>query len=146
MHTRSVMENPAAHGSILGRIPVSVHRLRESQEIKVAKDGRGITLFHNAAAGAPRILSLDFAVGFNQNHATTCWIDAMPALPGFHDHGPFSSLRKNDSMSAKAIAGWARVKRGTKIIIGKQKSKKNFAVYRTYITSTKGSPTGGAQG
>jgi len=90
------MENPAAHGSILGGIPVSEHRLRESQEIKVAKNGRGISFLHNAAAGAPRILSLDFAVGLNQNRATTCWIEAMPALAGFHDHGPFSSLRKND--------------------------------------------------
>src|SRR5882762_5444348 len=38
-------------------------------------------------AGASGILSLDFAVGFRHNRATTRWIEAMPALPGFHDHG-----------------------------------------------------------
>src|SRR5260370_21993764 len=60
----------------------------------------------------------------------------MPAFAGFHDHGPFSSLRKNDWMFAKAIVGWAQHKWGTKIIISKQKSKKNFAVYHIYKTST----------
>jgi hypothetical protein len=29
-HTRSVMHGPGAHGSILGRIPVSERRYRES--------------------------------------------------------------------------------------------------------------------
>src|SRR5712664_2203942 len=60
----------------------------------------------------------------------------MPAFAGFHDHGPFSSLRKNDWMFAKAIVGWARYNGRTKISISKQESKKNFAVYRIYITST----------
>src|SRR6267143_2676801 len=130
------MDGPCTHGSIFGRIPVGECRLGESQEIKVAKDGRGITLLHNAAAGSSGILSLDCGVGFHENCTTTCWIDAMPALPGFHDHGPFSSLRKNDWMSAKAIAGRARYKRGAKIIRSKQKSKGNFNAKRTYITST----------
>src|SRR5260370_19105379 len=47
-HTRSVMNGPGAHSSILGSIPVRERWLRESQEIKVATDGRGIALLHNA--------------------------------------------------------------------------------------------------
>ena len=39
-------------------------------------------------------------------------------------------------MFAKAIVGWARYNGRTKISISKQESKKNFAVYRIYITST----------
>jgi hypothetical protein len=39
-------------------------------------------------------------------------------------------------MFAKAIVGWARYKRGAKISRSKQKSKKNFAMYRMYVTST----------
>src|SRR5258708_33485607 len=62
----------------------------------------------------------------------------MPAFAGFHDHGPFSSLRKNDWKFAKAIVGWAQYEWGTKISISKQKSKKNFNVYRIYVTSTNG--------
>jgi hypothetical protein len=89
----------------------------------MAKDRRGINFLQDAATGASWILSLDFAVGFNENRATTRGIDAMPALTGFHDHGPFSSLRKNDWMSAKAIAGRARNVRGATIGLGKQKSK-----------------------
>jgi hypothetical protein len=116
---------------------VSKCRLRGSQEIKVAKDGRGIRLLHNAAAGASGIFSLDSAVGFHHNRATTRWIDAMPALPGFHNHGPFSSLHKYGWMSAKAIAGWARDERRATLIISKQKSKKIFNVYRIYLISTK---------
>src|SRR5258708_35343296 len=136
MHTRSVMEYPAAHGSILGRIPVSEHRLRESQEIKVAKNGRGISFLHNAAAGAPRILSLDFAAGFNQKHATTCWIEAMPAFAGFHDHGPFSSLRKNDWKFAKAMVVCAQPKWVPRIIIIKQTFNKNWTITVHYVTRT----------
>src|SRR5713226_531075 len=107
MHTRSVLNGPAAHGSILRRIPVSEYRLREFQEIKVAKHGRRISLLHDVTAGAAGILSLERAVGFHQNSATTSWINAMPALPGFHDHGPLPPFVKSDCMSAKAIAGWA---------------------------------------
>jgi len=114
-------------------------RLRGSQEIKVAKDGRGIRLLHNAA-GASGIFSLDSAVGLHHNRATTRWIDAMPALPGFHDHGPFSSLHKYGWTSAKAIASAARDKRGATLTISKQKSKKIFIVYPTYIISTKEMP------
>src|SRR5260370_2606616 len=61
----------------------------------------------------------------------------MPAFDGFHEHGPFSSLRKNDWKFAKAIVGWAQHKWGTKIIISKQKSKNNFCCLSyIYITST----------
>src|SRR5712692_9018766 len=80
--------DPPRMGSILRGIPLSKCRLREFQKIKIAKYGRRISLFHDSAAGAAGILSLDLAVGFHQNSATTSWIDAMPALPGFHDHGP----------------------------------------------------------
>jgi hypothetical protein len=45
-------------------------------------------------------------------------------------------------MSAKAIAGRARYKRSAKIIRGKQKSKRNFNVKRTYIDSTDVTATG----
>jgi hypothetical protein len=132
------MEGSAAHGSILGRVPVSEDRLRESPEIEITKDRRRIVLLHNAAAGATRILPLNFAVSFNENRATARCIEAMPAFSGFHDHGPFSSLRKNGWMSAKAIAGWARDERGANICISKQKSKCYFIAYRKYITSTGG--------
>jgi hypothetical protein len=74
------MDDSAAHGSILVRVPEGQRRLRESQEIKAAKDRRSIVLLHDAAAGTSGILSLDFAVGFHENRATTRWIDAMPAL------------------------------------------------------------------
>jgi hypothetical protein len=120
------MDDPGAHASILGRIPLGECRLRDSQEIKVAKDGRGITLLHHAAAGASRILSLDSTVGFHENRATTRWIYAMPALTRFHDHGPFPPFGKNDWMSAKAIAGQARDERTATIITSKPKSKKYF--------------------
>jgi hypothetical protein len=101
MRMRSPMDDPEAHASFLGSVPASERRLRQFQEVKVAKNGRRIVLFHNAAAGASGIFSLDFAVGFHQNDATTCWMDAMPAFSGFHDHGPFSSLRKNDRYSQR---------------------------------------------
>src|SRR5713101_5760320 len=81
--------NPPRIGSILRRILLSKYRLSGFQKIKIAKRGRGVSLLHNAPAGATWILPLDLAVGFHQNSATTRWIDAMPALPGFHDHGPF---------------------------------------------------------
>ena len=115
---------------------MSERRLREFQEIKIAKDGRGIILLHNASAGASWILSLDFAVGFHQNNATTRWVDAMPAFSGFHDHGPFFSLRKNDRMSAKAIVGRARDVRRATVNLSKLKSKRNFNAQFKYITST----------
>ena len=99
------MDDSTVHGSILRRIPVKECRLSDFQEIEVAENGRRIALLHDAATGASRVLSLDFTVGFHLYRATTRWIDAMPALAGFHDHGPFSSLRKNGWMSAKAIAG-----------------------------------------
>ena len=76
---------PGAHRSILGRIPVNEGRLREFQEIKIAKDGRGIILLHNAAAGALWILSLDFPARFRHNRASACWIDAMPAVLHVHN-------------------------------------------------------------
>ena len=91
-------------------------------------------------------MSLDFAVGFHHNRATTRWIDAMPALPGFHDHGPFSSLSKNGWASAKAIAGWAGDHQGAKISISKLKSKRHFNAKPTYRLSTNGSSTGGLRG
>src|SRR2546427_9946942 len=94
MHTQSVPDEPTAHGSILRRILVSECRLRRFQKIKVAKHGRRISLLHDAAAGAAGVLSLDLADGFHHNSATTRWIDAMPALPGFHDHGPFPPFAK----------------------------------------------------
>src|SRR5712691_11493436 len=109
----------------------------------MAKDGRGIALLHSAAAGASGVLSLNFAAGFHQNRATTRWIDAMPALPGFHDHGPFSSLSKNGWASAKAIAGWAGDHRRAQISISKLKSKRHFDATLTYILSTNRSSTGG---
>src|SRR6266550_5329055 len=70
----------------------------------------------------------------------------MPALPGFHDHGPFSSLSKNGWVSAKVIAGGVRDKRRTKISISKLKSKGHFNANLRYIFSTNGSSAGGSLG
>src|SRR5258705_11049525 len=81
-------------GETPGEIPRTRASPRGSQEIKVAKGGRGITLLQNAAAGASGILSLDSAVGFHNNCATARWIDAMPGPPGFHNHGPFPPFTK----------------------------------------------------
>jgi hypothetical protein len=86
--SQSAMNDSGAHGSILGGAPANGYRFRELQEIEAAKYRRGITLLHDAAAGAAGILSVNFAAGFHQNGATTGWTHAMPALPEFHDHGP----------------------------------------------------------
>src|SRR2546426_3700512 len=89
MHTQSVPDEPAAHGSILRRIPVSECRLRGFQKIKVAKHGRRISLLHDAAAGAAGILSLDLAVGFHHNSATTRWMTQCQRSPDFMTMAPF---------------------------------------------------------
>src|SRR6266481_2814647 len=104
-HTRRVLDEPGAHASVLRGIPVNDSGLSNFQEIEIAEDGRRITLLHNAAAGATRILARNFTVGFYHYLATTRWIDAMPALPGFHDHGPYSSLRKNGCPQRQSQAG-----------------------------------------
>ena len=79
--SQRMMERSAGHRSILVRIPVGDRRLRVSQKIKIAKDGRGIALLHDVPTGATRILSLNFASYFNEDRATARGIDAMPALP-----------------------------------------------------------------
>jgi hypothetical protein len=76
-------------GQSSGASPLNGRWLRKFWKIKGPKNGRGIVLFHNAAAGASGIFSLDFVVGLHQNNAATSWNDATPALTGFHDHGPF---------------------------------------------------------
>ena len=93
--TQRVKECSAVHGSTREGLPVGKYRLRESQEIKILKDGRRIILLHDAAASATGIFPLDFAIGFHKNRATTRCIHTMPALARFHKHGPISSLRIN---------------------------------------------------
>jgi hypothetical protein len=76
-------------------MPESQLRIRELQKIHVAKDRRRKVFLHRAAASAAGIPPLDFTARFDENGATAAGIGAMPAFPGFHDHGPCTSLGKS---------------------------------------------------
>jgi hypothetical protein len=60
----------AAHGLLLVRSVGPVHRLVDAKEIEIGKDGRGVFLFHNAAAGAARIVALNFATDLHDDLAS----------------------------------------------------------------------------
>jgi hypothetical protein len=76
-------------------MPESQLRFRELQKIEVAKDRRRKDFLHHAAASATGIPPLDFTARFDEQGASAGSIGAMPAFPGFHDHGPCTSLRKS---------------------------------------------------
>lgn len=70
--------------------------LRKAEEIEVLEEGGRVLLFHRAAAGAKRISPLGLAGGLYENRAAAYGIGAMPALTGFHQHVPRSSLARPD--------------------------------------------------
>jgi hypothetical protein len=76
-------------------MPESKLRFRELQKIKGAKDRRRKVFLQHAAASAAGIPPLDFTGSLDEHGATAGGIGAMPAFPGFHDHGPCTSFRKS---------------------------------------------------
>jgi hypothetical protein len=68
-------------------------RFRELQKIQAAKDRRRKVFLQDSAASTAGILPLDFTARFDEQGASAGGIGAMPAFPGFHDHGPCTSLR-----------------------------------------------------
>jgi hypothetical protein len=75
------------------------------QKIQATKDRRRKVFLQDAAASAAGIPPLDFTGSFDEHGATAGSIGAMPAFPGFHDHGPCTSpgksgwnVRKGDAM------------------------------------------------
>jgi hypothetical protein len=70
-------------------------RFRELQKIQATKDRRRKVFLQDAAASAAGIPPLDFTGSFDEHGAPAVGIGAMPAFPGFHDHGPCTSLGKS---------------------------------------------------
>jgi hypothetical protein len=89
------MPNSYAHKSILVRATSDDRGLLKAEKIEVTDDRRRVNFFHHAAARALQVAAFEFTGFFHKDGAMTRWIGAMPALPGFDDHGPGTSLRKN---------------------------------------------------
>jgi hypothetical protein len=104
-HNGFVMHKSTAHGLFFRRIVESEFGLRKSKKIEVLKDGRRIFLFHQAAAGAAGILSLNFASSFHENSTSARRIHAMPAFSGFHVHGHIPPFPRAAGTSARALSG-----------------------------------------
>jgi hypothetical protein len=76
-------------------MPQSEFRLCELRKIQAAKDRRTIVFLQDSAASTAGIPPLDFTRSFDEHGASAGGIGAMPAFPGFHDHGPCTSLGKS---------------------------------------------------
>jgi hypothetical protein len=88
----SVIWKSNPHSLFFHRIVESELGLRKSKKIEILKDRRRIFLFHQAATGAARILSLNFSSSFYENSASARRIHAMPLFSRFHVHGLVSPL------------------------------------------------------
>jgi hypothetical protein len=76
-------------------MPESKLRFRELQKIQATNDRRRKVFLQDCTASAAGIPPLDFTGSFDEQGATAGGIGAMPAFPGFHDHGPCTSLGKS---------------------------------------------------
>jgi hypothetical protein len=85
-------------------MPQSQLRFRELQKIHVAKDRRRKVFLQDFAASAAGIPPLDFTGSLDEHGATAGSIGAMPPFPGFHDHGPCTSLGKSSWDARKGAA------------------------------------------
>jgi hypothetical protein len=117
------MQESAAHGLFFHRIVESQLGLRKSKKVQVLKDGRRVFLFHEAAAGAAGILSLNFAGSFHENSASARGIHAIPSLSRFHVHGYGPPSDRAAGVSAKGDGRWVRDTGESNIGSSKSKSK-----------------------
>jgi hypothetical protein len=123
---REVLQDSVAHGSLLRGTLESQLRFRELQKIQAAKDRRRKVFLQDAAASAAGIPSLNFTGSFDEHGAPASGIDAMPAFPGFHDHGPVPPFTKAVEMPAKAVQCRPLLILVSNICMSKYKSKGKF--------------------